>query len=87
MTLDEFKKQLATKHAGQFNLEEDGYIRHKFVGPEMLSRCPLAAIFGRDYIWEASRAGMQALDLDAIVDAADGKGSELRRWMLETLCT
>ena len=91
MTLDEFKKQVTKEHAGQFRIENGGFIRHKTLkyGSHDLeiSACPLAAIFGDDYLPAAKEAEMLSRDRDAIMDAADGYTGKLRTWMLETLCT
>ena len=98
MTIKEFKRKLAEKHTGQFYRQAHGFyggcIRHKtlkFGSPGFeISACPLAVIFGDDYLPSAKRAGMSVRNRDAIMDAADhtdNHDSELRDWMLETLCT
>ena len=91
MTLDEFKARLTAEHAGQFNLSQGGYIRHKTIkikwaGPE-ISACPLAAMFGQNYFSKADDAGMSYSDQSIIVMSADVRfSSTLRSWMLATLC-
>ena len=86
MTLDEFKAKLAEQHAGQFNLRY-GCIRHKTL-TNTVNRpaCPLAAMFGDDYVHVADDAGMSDRDQRTIMAAADGYDNEIRGWMLETLC-
>ena len=87
MTLDEFKKQVTKEHAGQFRIENGVLIRHKTlkIGSHDLeiSACPLAAIFGDEYLPAAKEAEMPSRDRDAIMDAADGYTGKLRTWMLE----
>ena len=61
MTLNEFKEKLAEKHAGQFYLQDDRFIRHKTLeigsyGIE-ISACPLAAIFGDAYLLGSRERG------------------------------
>ena len=91
MTLSEFKDRLVAEHAGQFNLSQGGYIRHKTIKikwacPE-ISACPLATMFGNDYLSAADKAGMSRRNRDDIIDAADGySASALRSWMVATLC-
>ena len=93
MTLSEFKARLTAEHAGQFSISQDGYIRHKTIrleseaGDGDYPACPLAAIFGASYFDWSAKSGMSVRDQDAIMHAADGRyDSELRGWMLETLC-